>query len=111
MTAHAFRPASPEDIYNGLDSTDESVPSCRRITVRVGRPKALPRDVRDAQTEPPANPPAYQPTVAADENAMIPEHSVRRMRAAKVPSVRVAGAPDSIEEPVTEAMLRDPRRE
>jgi hypothetical protein len=109
MTAHAFKPTSPEDIYNGLDSTDDSVPSCRRITVRVGRPKALPRDYHDVKTEPPASPPAFE---AVDDNhAVIPDQSVRRMRIARVQSVRVSGAPDDIQEPVTEAMLRDPRRE
>jgi hypothetical protein len=109
MKAFAFKPASSEDIYDGLDSTDEGVPSCRRITVRVGRPKLVSRDVHEARTEPPASPPAYQPT--AEEASAVPDQSMRRMRIAKVQSVRVSGAPNSISEPVTEAMLRDPRRE
>jgi hypothetical protein len=110
MTAHAFNPASHEDIYNGLDSTDESVPSCRRITVRGGRPTAIPRDYRDVKTERPASPRAFE--AIDDNNAVIPDQSVRRMRIAKVQSVRVSGAPrGDIQEPVTEALLRDPRRE
>ena len=109
MSAYAFKPASSEDIYDGLDTTDEAVPSYRRITVRVGRAKAIPLDIREVKTEPPANPPAYDPM--ADEASAVPDQSVRRLRVAKVQSIRVSGAPESISEPVTEAMLRDPRRE
>jgi hypothetical protein len=109
MKAFAFKPTSSEDIYDGLDSADEAVPSCRRITVRVGRPKLVSREAHEAKTEPPASPPAYQP--AADEASATPDQSMRRLRVAKVQSVRVSGAPSRISEPVTEAMLRDPRRE
>jgi hypothetical protein len=103
MRAAPIRNQSPEDIYENLDGADEPVPSQRRITVRVGRSR--PRDVHDLETQPPPKPPTRQMLAGEHE---IPDQSVRRLRIA---TARVSGAPTSIQELVTEAMLRDPRRD
>ncbi|MEO8874242.1 MAG: hypothetical protein ABI461_01540 [Polyangiaceae bacterium] len=109
-TARAFQPPSHEDIYANLDDQAQ-VPSCRRVTVpAIKRAKLLTqnRDAQDLKTEPPLHPPAYRPL---SQDLAIPEQSVRRLRVARVQSARVPGAPDVIQEPLTEALLRDPRRE
>jgi hypothetical protein len=108
MSAAAVRNQSCEDIYENLDDADERMPS-QRITVRIGRPR--PADVHDLDTvRPPHSPPHAAPTEARATEARtsdVPEQSMRRLKAARP----VSGAPISIEEPLTEAMLRDPRRE
>ena len=99
MRAAPILNQSSEDIYENLDSADESVPSQRRITVRVGRPR--PREVHDLETQPP---PAAPKVIGRISEPAPPEQSMRRLKAARP----VSGAPLSIHEPVTEAMLRDP---
>ena len=102
-TARAIQPPSPEDVYANLDET--AVPSCRRITIpAMPRAKLLTRELHALKAEPLAKLPAHQ--VVANETA-IPAQSVRRMKVA----VRVSGTPEQIQEPLTEALLRDPRRE
>ncbi len=103
MRAAPIRNPSLEDIYENVDRADEPVPSQRRITVRVSRPRQ--QEVRDLETLPPAKPLPRQMLAGEHE---VPDQSMRRLRVAMP---RVSGAPTSIEEPVTAAMLRDPRRD
>ena len=108
-TARAFEASSHEDIYSDLDEReprDNAIPSCRRVTIpAMPRAKLLSREQEKSRSELPVNPPRVRMMSHA---VAIPEHSERRLKAA---SVRVSGAPDVIEEPVTEAILRDPRRD
>ena len=105
MSAAANRNPSSEDIYENLDDADAPVPSQNRITVRIGRPR--PADVHDLDTVRPPNAVPPQAQATETRTAEVPEQSMRRLKAARP----VSGAPLSIEEPLTEAMLRDPRRE
>jgi hypothetical protein len=105
MNAAPARNTSYEDIYENLDDADARVPSQNRITVRVGRPR--PQEVHDLETLPPPNATAYESRAAEARTSDVPEQSMRRLKAARP----VSGAPTSIQEPITEAMLRDPRRE
>jgi hypothetical protein len=105
MSAVPIRNPSSEDIYENLDDADDRVPSQRRITVRVGRPR--PCDVHDLETLPPPSPPAFEARVAEARTSDAPEQSLRRVKAARP----VSGAPTAIQEPLTEAILRDPRRD
>jgi hypothetical protein len=106
MNAAAIRNRSSEDIYENLDDAGARVPSQERITVRIGRPRQA--DVHDLDTVRPPSPPAQEARATADARTSdAPEQSMRRLRVARP----VSGAPTSIQEPVTEAMLRDPRRE
>lgn len=106
MSAAPIRNQSSEDIYENLDdAADDRVPSQRRVTVRVGRPR--PCDVHDLETLPPPSPPAYETRVAEARSSDVPEQSMRRLRVARP----VSGAPTAISEPVTAAILRDPRRD
>ncbi|MEO7112674.1 MAG: hypothetical protein ABI183_19665 [Polyangiaceae bacterium] len=105
MNAAAFRNQSSEDIYENLDDADERVPSQHRITVRIGRPR--PADVHDLDTVRPPNAAPTEARATETRTSDVPEPSMRRLKVARP----VSGAPLSIEEPLTEAMLRDPRRE
>jgi hypothetical protein len=104
MSAAAVRNQSCEDIYENLDDAVERMPS-QRITVRIGRPR--PADVHDLDTVRPPHPAATEARATEARTSDVPEQSMRRLKAARP----VSGAPLSIEEPLTAAMLRDPRRE
>lgn len=91
-----------EDLYAGAE--DESVPSYRRSTVPVARAKIVTRTVAPSVHEADTRRPER---LVDATGACIPEESMRRLKAAK----RVSGVPEFIREEMSEAALRDPRRE
>lgn len=91
-----------EDLY--ADAEGEGVPSYRRSTVPVARAKVVVRavvqSVHEADTR--------RPERLVDATGVgIPEESMRRLKAAR----RVSGVPEFIREEMSEAALRDKRRE
>jgi len=113
------RTDSANDIYAGIENDDVSVPSCRRVTVPVARPKHL--SARNPSTDPEqaqkleslkdkvrSEIEKSELTAAAVRSGdVVPDQSMRRIKVAR----RVVGVPENIREEISAECYRDPRRD
>ena len=117
--ARMHRTASADDIYAGIEDEDASVPSCRRVTIPIARPKRLALGDATAESAHANNVEALKDRVrneiekseltaaAVRGGDVVPDHSMRRVKVAP----RVVGVPEKIREEMAAECFRDPRRD